>query len=37
MDGHGSPLMLSNWGGAYRTQGILAPGVDVLVRGRFFP
>jgi cyanobactin maturation PatA/PatG family protease len=30
MDHHGSPLVSSNWGDAYRTQGILAPGVDVL-------
>jgi cyanobactin maturation PatA/PatG family protease len=30
MDRDGRPLRSSNWGGAYRTQGILAPGVDVL-------
>lgn len=30
MDRHGAPLASSNWGGAYRSQGILAPGVDIL-------
>jgi cyanobactin maturation PatA/PatG family protease len=30
MDGDGNPLTSSNWGGAYRNQGILAPGMDVL-------
>jgi len=31
MDHEGNPLILSNWGPAYRNQGILAPGMDVLV------
>lgn len=30
MDGRGSPLASSNWGGVYRTQGILAPGENIL-------
>jgi cyanobactin maturation PatA/PatG family protease len=30
MDRDGKPLASSNWGSAYRTQGILAPGTDVL-------
>jgi cyanobactin maturation PatA/PatG family protease len=30
MDRDGNPLTSSNWGGAYRDQGILAPGMDVL-------
>jgi subtilisin family serine protease len=30
MDREGNALISSNWGSAYRTQGILAPGVDVL-------
>jgi cyanobactin maturation PatA/PatG family protease len=30
MDQDGNPIMSSNWGEAYRTQGILAPGMDVL-------
>ena len=30
MDRHGNPLESSNWGGAYRSQGILAPGMDML-------
>lgn len=30
MDGEGRPLDASNWGEAYRRQGILAPGVDRL-------
>ncbi|MEQ1951194.1 PatA/PatG family cyanobactin maturation protease [Mesorhizobium sp. CN2-181] len=30
MDAEGMPLESSNWGPAYRHQGILAPGVDVL-------
>ncbi|MGC2779108.1 MAG: PatA/PatG family cyanobactin maturation protease [Bradyrhizobium sp.] len=30
MDPSGAPLSSSNWGEAYRTQGILAPGADVL-------
>jgi cyanobactin maturation PatA/PatG family protease len=30
MDRDGNPLASSNWGEAYRTQGILAPGKDVL-------
>jgi cyanobactin maturation PatA/PatG family protease len=30
MDSNGIPLPSSNWGERYRTQGILAPGVDVL-------
>ena len=31
MDGTGRPIPLSNWGEAYRANGILAPGVDVPV------
>lgn len=31
MDSHGNPYLSSNWGELYRTNGILAPGVDVLV------
>jgi len=31
MDAHGNPYLSSNWGEAYRANGILAPGVDVLV------
>jgi cyanobactin maturation PatA/PatG family protease len=30
MDHDGTPLSSSNWGESYRSQGILAPGVDVL-------
>jgi cyanobactin maturation PatA/PatG family protease len=30
MDARGEPLDVSNWGDSYRTQGILAPGQDVL-------
>lgn len=30
MDHQGNPLATSNWGAAYRTQGILAPGADVI-------
>lgn len=30
LDRNGNPLASSNWGAAYRSQGILAPGVDVL-------
>jgi cyanobactin maturation PatA/PatG family protease len=30
MDQAGNPLTSSNWGNAYRSQGILAPGADVL-------
>jgi hypothetical protein len=30
MDGRGEPLASSNWGGAYQSQGILAPGQDLL-------
>jgi subtilisin family serine protease len=30
MDARGEPLAVSNWGEAYRTQGILAPGQDIL-------
>ena len=29
MDAHGHPLEFSNWGKAYQTQGILAPGKDI--------
>ncbi|WP_293338619.1 PatA/PatG family cyanobactin maturation protease [Microcoleus sp. CAWBG58] len=30
MDAHGKPLGFSNWGEAYKDQGILAPGEDIL-------
>lgn len=30
MDESGNPLEFSNWGEAYRSQGVLAPGIDVL-------
>jgi hypothetical protein len=30
MNSRSEPLPFSNWGGAYRTQGILAPGEDIL-------
>ncbi|XZF61887.1 MAG: S8 family peptidase [Gloeotrichia echinulata DVL01] len=30
MDAHGQPLDFSNWGQTYQTQGILAPGEDIL-------
>ncbi len=30
MDRHGEPLAFSNWGGPYQTQGILAPGEQIL-------
>jgi hypothetical protein len=30
MDAHGRPLGFSNWGGPYQTQGVLAPGEQVL-------
>jgi cyanobactin maturation PatA/PatG family protease len=30
MDGDGHPLTSNNWGEAYRSQGLLAPGMDVL-------
>lgn len=30
MDAHGKPLDFSNWGEAYKDQGILAPGKDIL-------
>jgi hypothetical protein len=30
MDGRGEPLPLSNWGGAYARQGLLAPGESIL-------
>ena len=30
MNARGEPLDISNWGGAYQTQGILAPGQDIL-------
>ncbi len=29
MDARGEPLAFSNWGGRYRTRGILAPGADI--------
>jgi cyanobactin maturation PatA/PatG family protease len=31
MDADGRPLPSSNWGGAYRTGGLLAPGADLIV------
>jgi cyanobactin maturation PatA/PatG family protease len=30
MDAHGKPLPFSNWGGIYKSQGILAPGENIL-------
>ena len=30
MDGNGEPLAASNWGGLYASQGILAPGADII-------